>query len=146
MDKLSLTIDNELAILEKYQISPNELFTIRILLFAKEEYNPEYVFRFLAIPEEMRGPLRDTLVSLQNKGVILKSYKIPNKGEQFHPEKVDFAVNFLKTFYRASFEMGKSCLKHIPHLLTLMELRMDYVILLRNLTVLRISSDFMVNL
>ena len=55
-------------------------------------------FRFLAIPEEMRGDLRSTLVSLQNKGIILKSYKIPNKGEQFHPEKVDFAVNFLKTF------------------------------------------------
>ena len=54
MDKLSLTIDNELAILEKYQISPNELFTIRILLLAKEEYNPEYVFRFLAIPEVIR--------------------------------------------------------------------------------------------
>lgn len=114
MDKLSLTIDNELAILEKYQISPNELFTIRILLLAKEEYNPEYVFRFLAIPEEMRGDLRSTLISLQNKGIILKSYKIPNKGEQFYPEQVDFAVNFLKTFYRASFDMGKELFEAYP--------------------------------
>ena len=32
--------------------------------------------------------LRKLLQSLQNKGIILKSYKIPNKGEQFDPENV----------------------------------------------------------
>ena len=84
--KANLNIEEELNIMEKYKLSPNELFTIRVLLLAKEEYNEEYLFRFLSIPEPMRGDLRSTLVSLQDKGIILKSYKIPNKGEQFYPE------------------------------------------------------------
>lgn len=112
--KANLNIDEELNILEKYQLSPNELFTIRILLLAREEYNEEYLFRFLSIPEPMRGDLRSTLVSLQDKGVILKSYKIPNKGEQFYPEEVDFNKAFLKNFFRASYEMGSELFEEYP--------------------------------
>ena len=104
--KANLNIEEELNIMEKYKLSPNELFTIRVLLLAKEEYNEEYLFRFLSIPEPMRGDLRSTLVSLQDKGIILKSYKIPNKGEQFYPEEVEFNKAFLKNFFRASYEMG----------------------------------------
>lgn len=114
MPKLNLTIECELALLEKYQLSPNEIFTIRILLLAKEDYNPEYIYRFLAIPEEMRGSLRDTLVSLQNKGVILKSYKIPEKGATFNPDNVEFSVNFMKNFYKSSMDMGKELFDLYP--------------------------------
>lgn len=112
--KANLNIDEELNIMEKYQLSPNELFTIRILLLAKEEYNEEYLFRFLSIPEPMRGDLRSTLVSLQEKGVVLKSYKIPNKGDQFYPEEVEFNKAFLKNFFRASYEMGSELFEEYP--------------------------------
>lgn len=114
LKNLFLTIDEELVLLEKYQLSPNELFTIRMLLLAKEEYAEEYMFRFLAIPEEMRGDVRETLISLQGKGVILKSYKIPKKGEVFCPEDVPFNQAFLRNFFRASFEMGKELYDSYP--------------------------------
>lgn len=114
MEKLSLTIDNELALMEKYQISPNEWFLIKLLFLANEEYFPEYIFRFLAIPAEMRGDVREMLISLQEKGVILKSYKIPKKGEKFYAEDVEFNKAFLKTYFRASYEMGEELWQVYP--------------------------------
>ena len=100
--------------MEKYQISPNEWFIIKLLFLANEEYFPEYIFRFLAIPSEMRGDLRESLLSLQEKGVILKSYKVPDKGKQFHPEDVEFNKAFLKTCFRASYEMGEELWQEYP--------------------------------
>jgi hypothetical protein len=114
LEKLSLTIDNELAILEKYQISPNEWFLIKLLFIANEEYFPEYIFRFLAIPTEMRGDVRESLVSLQEKGIILKSYKIPAKGEKFIPENVEFNKAFLNTCFRSSYELGEELWQAYP--------------------------------
>lgn len=103
-----------MAILEKYALTPNELFAIRTLLLAKEEYAEDYVYRFLSMPESMRGDLRAILISLQEKGVILKSYKIPNKGERFYPEEVAFNQNFLKDIFRASFELGQELFETYP--------------------------------
>lgn len=112
--KANLNIDEELNIMEKYQLSPNEIFVIRVLLLATEEETEEYLFRFLSIPESMRGDLRSILVSLQDKGVILKSYKIPNKGEQFYPEEIGFNKAFLKNFYKASYELGIELFEEYP--------------------------------
>ena len=112
--KTDLIIDEELNIMEKFQISPNELFTIKTLLWAKEEYFEEYLFRFLSMPEPLRGDLRQTLLDLQNKGIILKSYKVPNKGEKFLPEEVEFSKAFLKSFFRASYEMGSELFEAYP--------------------------------
>lgn len=114
MKKLNINIDEELALIEKYQISPNELFLIRILILANEELTQEYVWRFLAVPEEMRGNVRNTLISLQNKGIIKKSYKIPNTGERFSPEDVEFNQNFLKTLYKSSYDMGEELFDVYP--------------------------------
>lgn len=114
MEKLSLTIDNELALMEKYQISPNEWFLIKLLFLANEEYFPEYIFRFLAIPAEMRGDVREQLVSLQDKGIILKSYKIPQRGEQFYPEDVEFNKAFLRTYFKSSYELGEELWNEYP--------------------------------
>ena len=102
-----------MGILNKYNLNPNELFVIRILLLASEE-NVDYLHRYLCIPVETRGELRDMLVILQNKGIILKSYKIPKKGEDFNPSDIEFNKNFLKFFYRESFEMGKELFDAYP--------------------------------
>lgn len=111
MKKLNLNIDEEIAILEKYQLSPNELFVIRILLLETEEYDENYLHRFLSIKVV---DLRSILLSLQEKGIILKSYKIPNKGERFYPEDVAFSQNFLKSLYKSSFELGQELFETYP--------------------------------
>ena len=57
-----------------YKIYPNELFTIKVILLAQDgeyEYLQQYVEFF-----ENKNYLRLALESLQEKGIILKSYKI----------------------------------------------------------------------
>lgn len=99
-----LNIDNELSILEKYRLTPTELFTIRVILLAQDENSTNYLIRYNNLLE---GTFREELLKLQNKGIILKSYKIPKVGEQFIPEDAEFNKNFIKQFYRASYEMGE---------------------------------------
>ena len=110
---MNSTIDEELGILNKYHLNPNELFVIRILLLAAEE-DDTYLYRYFTIPEEDRGNFRDILVKLQDKGIILKSYKIPKKGESFNPVEVPFNKNFIKGFHKESFELGKELYDAYP--------------------------------
>lgn len=107
MEKLNLNLDSELGIMEKYNISSNEWLFIKLLFLAKEEYFPDYMYRFLSLPLEIRGDLIELLQNLQNKGIVLKSYKIPKKGERFYPENVEFNKAFINTYFRASFVMGE---------------------------------------
>ena len=58
---------------------------------------------------------RDILISLQNKSVILKSYKIPNKGEKFNPEDIELNKNFMKTFYKCSGQLGQELFMNYPY-------------------------------
>ena len=95
-----------------YKIYPNELFTIKVILLAQDgeyEYLQQYVQCF-----ENKNYLRLALESLQEKGIILKSYKIPKPGTQFIPEDVQFNQNFLKKFYRSAFEMGEELFNTYP--------------------------------
>ena len=51
--------------------------------------------------------IRLHLIYLQNIGIILKRYKIPNKGEKLDIYDIPINKNFIKDFYKSSFEMGK---------------------------------------
>ena len=100
-----------------YKIYPNELFTIKVILLAQDgeyEYLQQYVKFF-----ENKNYLRLALESLQEKGIILKSYKIPKPGNQFIPEDVQFNQNFLKKFYRSAFEMGEELFYTYPQFLVI---------------------------
>ena len=99
--------------MEKYGLTPTELFVVKVLYLYKENYPEAYIVRYLNIPDNKKT-FRDTLVSLQNKGVILKSYKIPNAGDEFQPDEVEFNKNFNKTFCRSAFDMGKDLFDHYP--------------------------------
>lgn len=111
---LTFTLKEEIFLLNKYKLSPNELFIIRLLLIAQDENDSSYLMEFAKIPESDRGDLRSVLVSLQNKGVLLKSYKIPSKGQPLVIEDVEFNQNFLKNIYKASFTLGSELFEHYP--------------------------------
>ena len=106
-------IDQDLAIIEKYGLTPTELFIINLIFLTQEGYEEPYLFRFLKIKEN-KELFRPTLVELQNKGVILKSYKIPEKGQKFDPLEIPFNQNFFKTYWKASFELGKELFETYP--------------------------------
>jgi len=96
-------LDNELLLMKEYKLDPNELLVIKVILLAQDgEY--EYLQRYAEI---LNGKLRLLLEVLQSKGVILKSYKLPQEGQQFVPNDVQFNQNFLKKYYRSAFEMGQ---------------------------------------
>lgn len=119
MNKFDYTIDEEITLLEKYKLSPNELFVIKTILLLQEGYPENYLFRFLQIPETDRGDFRSTLISLQNKEIILKSYKIPGKGEEFDPSIIPINKLFFKNIIKASFELGKELFEKYPMFTTI---------------------------
>lgn len=106
-------IDQDLAIIEKYRLNPTELFVINLIFLTQEGYEEPYLFRFLKIPENKEN-FRPTLIELQNKGIILKSYKIPEKGQKFDPLEIPLNQNFFKTYWKASFELGKELFETYP--------------------------------
>lgn len=108
-----LNIDEEITILEKYKITPTELFVIKAINTYIEDYSENYLQRYLKIDTKYVGSFIDILKSLQDKGIILKSYKIVS-GMKLVPEEIPFNKNFLKTLYKSSFEMGKELKEHYP--------------------------------
>ena len=114
MRKYDYSIDEEIAILEKYRLQPNELFVVKTILLLQQGYPENYLFRFLQIPEEDRGDFRSILIGLQNKNIINKSYKIPDKGEEFSPDEIPINKVFMNNLFKASFDMGVELLEHYP--------------------------------
>lgn len=107
-------MDEEFVIFEKYSLTPNELFFIKILLLAKEEDDLETLQRYFQLPEASRGSIIEMLSSLKNKGIILSTYKIPNKGDKFDVYNIPFSQNFQKQFFKASYDLGKDLYEHYP--------------------------------
>ena len=114
MEHFKFNIDNELCLLEKYNLTPTELFTVKVILLAKEEGEYEWLQRFAQIQK-----LRPILESLREKGIILKSWKLPKEGSKLEIEDIPFNQNFQKQFFRASFEMGQELFETYPQFLTI---------------------------
>ena len=108
-----MELNNELSILEKYKLTPNELMTIKTLLLAQDNEN-EYVIRFNKILDLSGFKYRDLLISLQNKSIITKATKIPNSGETLILDNIYINKGFIKDFYKSSLIMGKELLDMYP--------------------------------
>lgn len=106
-------IDNELTLLEKYNLTPTELMTIQTILLA-QDHQEDYLFKFNNILTKTDVKFRDILISLQSKQIITKSYKIPEEGEPFVFEDVTFNKLVIRAFYRASFSLGKELFNVYP--------------------------------
>lgn len=112
MNKFDYAIDEEIAILDKYNLTPDELFVAKCILLLQNE-DSSYLVKFLQI-QCNKNKFHDTLVSLQNKGIILKSWNIPNKGESFNPNDIKVSANFSKTLWKSSYDMGKELFTAYP--------------------------------
>ena len=103
----------ELSIMEQYRLTPSEYFIIKLIFMVQEGYTEPYLLRYLNIKENKES-FRDDLVSLQNKGVILKSWKIPEKGSKFDPLEIPINKNFFKNMFKSSLELGKQLFDAYP--------------------------------
>lgn len=90
--------------MSKYSLTAEELFVIDLLFLASaEERHPEYLCEYII---NSKINLREVLFSLQEKGIILKSWRLPNSGEPFDPETVVFNKNFISNYRKYSAELG----------------------------------------
>lgn len=108
-------IDEQLVLMEKYRITSDELLFLTVLLLLQDgEGDYTFISQYLNLPTDCRNGIRESLISLQNKEIITKAYKIPNVGEKFIPEDVTINKNFVKNFYRCSFDIGKELFEAYP--------------------------------
>lgn len=114
MKHLTLTLEEEVCLLDKYGLTPNELLVVRVLLILQDDNEEELFQKLMVTLKHINLPLREVLAQLQKKEVILKSYKIPNYGENFDPHAIPINKNFIKALYKSSFEMGKELFDSYP--------------------------------
>lgn len=107
-------LEEQVVLLEKYNINSDELLFITVILLIQEGDDNPYINLYFSLPATCRGGIRDLLTSLQQKQVITKEYKIPPSGSKFIPEDVTFNKNFIKNFYKASFWIGKELFETYP--------------------------------
>lgn len=112
MKQIELSIDRELDFMIKYQLFPEELLIVKFIFLAQEDH-PEYLNKYFS-QMPLKGAPRDTLLALQEKGIINKSYKIPEKGATFNPRDVDFNKIFLKSYIQHSGDMGMELFMSYP--------------------------------
>lgn len=122
MNKFDFDFNEEMAVMDKYIITPNELAVIKYIMLLQNEYPGDHFLRLVRILHENKIELRDILTSLQSKGIILKSYKIPLKGQKFNPLDIPLIRTLLKLYGEVLLKWVKNFLKHIQCLSTLMVL------------------------
>lgn len=114
MKHLTLTLEEEVCLLDKYGLTPTELLIVRILLILQDDGDEQLFQRLMVTLKHINLPLREVLEQLQKKEILLKSYQIPKKGEKFDPYAIPINKNFIKALYKSSFEMGKELFDSYP--------------------------------
>ena len=112
MYKFELSLERELDFMIKYGLTAEEFYFMRLIFLAQDGHK-EYLSKFFK--EGSLGlPILDLLTSLQQKGVINKSYTIPAKGEVFEPIDVEFNKQVLKGFLQHSEDLGMELFNSYP--------------------------------
>lgn len=135
MPMTSISIEREMEFMIKYGLTPDEMYLIQLIFMAQNDH-PEYLNRFYS-QGEFTTDLRQTLQSVQNKGIINKSYKIPSKGNVFNPADVDFNKSVLKTYMQHSQDLGMELFMAYPSTTTIN----NRVFSLRNIAKVYSSMD-----
>lgn len=114
MKNLTINLEEEIIIINKYRITPNELLFIQSLLILQDDENEDNFKDYIEALYSCGIKVKEILLSLQNKGIILKTYKIPLEGESYDPYIIPLNKNFIKKIYKCSFEMGKELFEEYP--------------------------------
>ena len=110
-----LDLDQRLGLMERYNLNAEEVFALELLFLASiDEGHPEYLARYCSISKNINVSVRDLIISLQKKGVINKSFKVPKVGERLDPETINFNKTFLHNYRKFSGELGAEFFREYP--------------------------------
>ena len=96
----------------KNKLTADELFLIKLILYAKE--GQDTLIKKYFTSAGLSKPLREVLTDLQDKGIITKAYIIPEKNTIFNPTDVKFNKNFIKQLYQNSQDLGMELFEKYP--------------------------------
>ena len=101
------SIDDELLLLKQENLTPNELFLIKILIGAQDCSKGTREFdKYYNTSNEIRAAIKATFESLKAKGIIHKSYTYPENISEFNVLDVPFNKNFSKRYGKDSTILG----------------------------------------
>lgn len=109
----NLSLKEEIDIFINIGVNPLELFVLRILFLAQDGY-PAYMLNYVNNTNEGKEDFKKALKTLQEKGIILKSYNIPKEGEPFNYKVVPINKNFIKKYIKESNQIGKELFEAYP--------------------------------
>ena len=69
-------LEEQVVLLEKYKINSDELLFITVILLIQEGDDNPYINLYFSLPPSCRGSIRDLLVSLQEKQILEKIFKM----------------------------------------------------------------------
>lgn len=108
-----LSLQEEINLYVSSNLTPSELFIIR-LLFLAQDGEPKHLLDYLSNVTDGKKLFRLVLKSLQDKKVILASFKIPDEGQSMRYSDIPFNKNFLKRYIRESNQLGKELFDKYP--------------------------------
>ena len=112
MKKNEMSIDREIMFMTKYQLTADELFVLRLIFYAQEGHD-EYLSSFFS-ECQLGHSLKSILQSLQAKGIINKSYVVPEDGSVFNAADVDLDESAVSQFLQHSTDIGMELFEAYP--------------------------------
>lgn len=108
-----LSLKEEINIYISSGLTPSELFILR-LLFLAQDGDTSLINNYISNADNGKELFKVVLKSLQNKGIILASFKMPKEGEILRYTDIPINKNFVKKFIRESNQIGKEFFDAYP--------------------------------
>lgn len=100
--------------MQENKIDANEFMFMRTLLILQEDDDKSLFGEFCDTLFKSGIRVGTIIKSLQDKGIINKSYTIPSSSEEFDAYEIPFNKNKVKNLYKCSFELGKELFEVYP--------------------------------
>lgn len=113
-----LSLKEEIEIYINNNITPTELFILRLLFLAMDG-DSSLLSNYVSNVTDGKEVLKKVLQSLQNKGIINASFKIPKEGEVLKFKEIPINKNFIRSYIRDSHELGKELFDKYPSFMTI---------------------------
>lgn len=113
-----LSLKEEIEIYINNNITPTELFILRLLFLAMDG-DSSLLSNYVSNVTDGKKVLKKVLESLQNKGIINAGFKIPQEGEVLKFKEIPINKNFIRSYIRDSHELGKELFNKYPSFMTI---------------------------
>lgn len=113
-----LSLKEEINIYISSGLTPSELFILR-LLFLAQDGDTSLINNYLSNTDNGKEVFKVILTNLQNKGIILASFKMPKEGEVLKYSDIPINKNFVKKFIKESNQIGKELFDNYPPFITI---------------------------